>query len=185
MVRRYELTDPRFALTEDLLPRNGRRGAQRDDHRTTLNGVFWLPHTGAQWREVPERYGKWASTTGSGAGGRAARSTASWNDCAWGSIRGAASTTTCGASTRPRSGPAARRRGIEAVIPTHKDRRRNPQSEKETYRRRNVVERCANWLKENRRLGTRHGKPAVHFPAMAEWAMIRRCLRPLDSSDRP
>lgn len=23
-----------------------------------LNGIFWMLHTGAQWRELPERYGK-------------------------------------------------------------------------------------------------------------------------------
>ena len=61
MVRRYELSDQAFALLEDLLPRNGRRGGQWNDHRTTLNGIFWILHTGAQWRELPERYGKWPS----------------------------------------------------------------------------------------------------------------------------
>jgi hypothetical protein len=39
MVRRYELTDTQYALIEDLLPKNGRRGAQWNDHRITLNGV--------------------------------------------------------------------------------------------------------------------------------------------------
>src|SRR5262249_39587200 len=37
------------------------RGAQWNDHRTTLNGIVWLLHTNAQWREVPQRYGKWHS----------------------------------------------------------------------------------------------------------------------------
>jgi transposase len=57
MVRSYELTDTQYTLIEALLPRNGRRGARWNDHRTTLNGISWLLHTGAQWREVPERYG--------------------------------------------------------------------------------------------------------------------------------
>ena len=61
MSRRYELTDNQYALIEDLLPRNGRRGGQWNDHRTTLNGIFWMLHTGAQWRELPERYGNWKS----------------------------------------------------------------------------------------------------------------------------
>src|SRR3954454_22513276 len=61
MVRPYELTDTQYSLIEDLLPVNGRRGARWNDHRSTLNGIFWLLHTGAQWREVPERYGKWSS----------------------------------------------------------------------------------------------------------------------------
>jgi hypothetical protein len=46
-----------------------------------------------------------------------------------------------------------------------------------TYRRRNVVERCVGWLKENRRLGTRHEKLAVSFTAMAKWAIVRRYFR--------
>ena len=40
MVRRYEMTDPQFALVEDLLPVNGRRGGQWNDHRATLHGIF-------------------------------------------------------------------------------------------------------------------------------------------------
>ena len=60
-MRRYELTDERYHLIADLLPANGRRGGQWLDHRTVLNGIFWILHTGAQWREMPERYGKWQS----------------------------------------------------------------------------------------------------------------------------
>lgn len=61
MVRRYELTDEDFALIEDLLPKNGKRGGQWNDHRQTLNGIFWILYTGAHWRELPERYGKRSS----------------------------------------------------------------------------------------------------------------------------
>ncbi len=60
-MRRYELTDEQFELISDLLPPNGRRGGQWNDHRTTLNGMFWILHSGAQWREMPDRYGKWKS----------------------------------------------------------------------------------------------------------------------------
>ena len=60
-MRRYELTDEQYVLISDLLPLNGRRGGQWNDHRTTLNGIFWILHSGAQWREMPERYGKWKS----------------------------------------------------------------------------------------------------------------------------
>jgi transposase len=77
-----------------------------------------------------------------------------------------------------------RRRGIQAVIPTRKDQRKNPRFDKATYRQRNVVERCVGWLKENRRLATRFEKLAVNFLAMVKLAMIRRCLRLLDSPDR-
>ena len=77
------------------------------------------------------------------------------------------------------------RRGIAAVIPTRKDQRANPRFARETYRRRNVVERCVGWLKENRRLATRHEKLALHYLGVVKLAMIRRCLRLLaDPSDR-
>ena len=62
--RPYELTHQQYARIEDLLPTNGRRGGQWNDHRTTLDGIGWILHTGAQWRELPSRYGKWKSVYG-------------------------------------------------------------------------------------------------------------------------
>jgi transposase len=56
MTRRSELTDPQFALIEDLLPATGKPGGQWNDHRTTLDRILWILHTGAQWRERPDRY---------------------------------------------------------------------------------------------------------------------------------
>lgn len=29
------------------------------DHRTIINGILWVLRTGAPWRDLPERYGKW------------------------------------------------------------------------------------------------------------------------------
>jgi len=60
-MRRYELSENQYKLIEDLLPAKGLRGGQWKDHRTVLNGIFWILHSGAQWRELPERYGKWQS----------------------------------------------------------------------------------------------------------------------------
>ena len=84
----------------------------------------------------------------------------------------------------PRIRAYLRRRRIKAVIPTRSDQRADPRFDPTLYRRRNVVERCVGWLKENRRLGTRHEKLAVTFTAMAQLAIVRRCFRLLDSSDR-
>ena len=39
-MRRYELTKEPFGPIEDLTPMNGRPGAQWNDHRTTLTGIF-------------------------------------------------------------------------------------------------------------------------------------------------
>jgi transposase len=85
-----------------------------------------------------------------------------------------------------------RRRGIKGVVPS----RRRPARwrpklgrpygfDRTADRRRTVIERCVNWLKENRRLGTRYEKLAVNFLAMVKLAMIRLCLRKLRSPDRP
>ncbi|KPK65079.1 MAG: hypothetical protein AMK73_04010 [Planctomycetes bacterium SM23_32] len=82
-----------------------------------------------------------------------------------------------------------RRHRIAAVIPQRSDQRerhrgRPLQLDKDSYRRRNVIERCIGWLKTCRRLATRFEKLAVHFLAMVKLAIIRRYLRILDSSDR-
>ena len=70
------------------------------------------------------------------------------------------------------------------MIPTRKDQRSNPRFDKASYKRRNVVERCMGWLKENRRVGSRHEKLAVNYLAMVNLAMIRRCFRILESPDK-
>lgn len=58
--RRYEMTDEAWARIGPLLPKQG-RGGRWNDHRTTLNGMFWVLNSGAPWRDLPERYGRWQS----------------------------------------------------------------------------------------------------------------------------
>jgi transposase len=57
---RYELTDDEWNLLKGLFPRQ-KRGGKWNDHRTTLNGMLWILRSGAPWRDLPERYGKWKS----------------------------------------------------------------------------------------------------------------------------
>ena len=64
MNRRYEQTDEGLALIADLLPATDKPGGRWADHRVVLNGIPWVLHTGAQWREVPERYGPWGTVYG-------------------------------------------------------------------------------------------------------------------------
>jgi transposase len=56
---RWELTEEQWGLVEPVL-REARRADNRDrpwhDTRSVLNGVFWVLGTGAQWRELPEKY---------------------------------------------------------------------------------------------------------------------------------
>ncbi len=56
--RRHELTDEAYERIEPLLPKQ-RPGGRWNDHRVVLNGMFWILNSGTQWRDMPERYGKW------------------------------------------------------------------------------------------------------------------------------
>ena len=75
------------------------------------------------------------------------------------------------------------RRGIEAVIPSRSNQPRVRIS-KRKYRGRNVVERCIGWLKWCRRVATRYEKLAESDLAMVTLAIIQRCNRLLEPSDR-
>jgi transposase len=75
-----------------------------------------------------------------------------------------------------------KRHRISAVIPTRNNpnesaQQRDPNFDKATYRRRNIIERCIGWMKESRRIVTRFEKLAVNFTAMIKLAMIDRCFR--------
>lgn len=59
MVRRHELTDAAWARIEPLLPVNTGPGGRWRDHRQVINGILWKIRTGADWRDIPERYGPW------------------------------------------------------------------------------------------------------------------------------
>ncbi len=59
-MKRHELRDEQWALIEPLVPPSGARtGRPSRDRRTLLNGIFWILHTGAPWRDLPERFGPW------------------------------------------------------------------------------------------------------------------------------
>ena len=57
---RGDLSDVQWNLIESLLPRQ-KRGGKWNDHRLMFDGILWVLRTGAPWRDLPERYGKWQS----------------------------------------------------------------------------------------------------------------------------
>ncbi len=77
-----------------------------------------------------------------------------------------------------------RRRGIPHTIPERKDQKerragrpgRRPGFDWEAYRRRNVVERCVNRLKQWRGIATRYEKRAVNYRAMVVIASLMMWL---------
>lgn len=58
--KRYELSQTQWERIAPLLP--GKRsdpGRTGGDNRLFVNGCLWVLRSGAHWRDVPERYGKW------------------------------------------------------------------------------------------------------------------------------
>jgi transposase len=55
-----DLSEAAWLMLEHLLPaERGRKGRPAHDNRTIVNGILWRIRTGATWRHVPEKYGKW------------------------------------------------------------------------------------------------------------------------------
>jgi transposase len=69
------------------------------------------------------------------------------------------------------------RHHIGPVIPTRKDQPPDPNFDKPSYRKRNIIERVIGWFKECRALGTRYDKLAVNYLALWIVANIHRLLR--------
>lgn len=76
-----------------------------------------------------------------------------------------------------------RRRGIAATIPERRDQQNNrarrgshggrpPAFDPTAYKRRNVVERCFNRLKQFRAIATRYDKTALSYQAMIDLATL-------------
>jgi transposase len=55
-----ELTDKQWEVIEPILPKSkskpGKRGRPPVNKRGVFNGILWILRTGAQWREMPNRY---------------------------------------------------------------------------------------------------------------------------------
>lgn len=70
--------------------------------------------------------------------------------------------------------------GILPIIPSKSNEDRDArfvEFDKDTYRRRNIVERVIGWLNECRRILTRFEKRARNFLGMLKWAFIQWYLK--------
>ena len=57
---RYAVTDEQWDRLAHLLPgRRGQPGRPARDNRLFLDAVIWVARTGAPWRDLPERFGRW------------------------------------------------------------------------------------------------------------------------------
>lgn len=58
--RRYEISDENWERIQDLLPGKARDpGRTAADNRRFINAVLWIARSGAPWRDLPERYGRY------------------------------------------------------------------------------------------------------------------------------
>ena len=62
--------------------------------------------------------------------------------------------------------------GAEAVIPPKANRKTKREYDKHLYKERNLAERFINWIKQHRRVATRHEKTARNFMGFVHVAAI-------------
>ena len=67
--------------------------------------------------------------------------------------------------------------GMQAVIPSKRDRKRPIPHDKEAYRLRNRIERCFGKLKQFRRIATRYDRADTHFLAFIHIACAMLWMR--------
>lgn len=58
----HAISDEDWARIKDLLPgQPGQHGKVAKDNRLFIDAVLWSAKTGAPWRDLPARFGKWNS----------------------------------------------------------------------------------------------------------------------------
>jgi len=64
--RRHELRDDEWDRIKVYFETKLQKGKGRppSDPRTILNGIIWIAKSGAAWRDIPERYGKYNTVYG-------------------------------------------------------------------------------------------------------------------------
>lgn len=60
-MQRHALTDEQWSRIADLFPPPKPIGRPPRDRREVLDGIFWILNTGSPWRDLPERFGAWAT----------------------------------------------------------------------------------------------------------------------------
>ena len=61
-MNRGDLTNEQWEQLKPVLPpQKPHTGRPALEHRAVLNGILWVLRTGAPWRDLPDRYGKWTT----------------------------------------------------------------------------------------------------------------------------
>ena len=73
-------------------------------------------------------------------------------------------------------------RGIEPVIPPRSNRKTTIEYDREAYKRRNLIKRCVNRLKQFRRIATRYEKTARAYLSMPSIAAARLWIKTVNTA---
>jgi transposase len=64
-MKRHEVREEEWAILDPLIPKSdAKTGRPPRNRRQMLNGILWILSTGAQWRDLPERFGPWETVYG-------------------------------------------------------------------------------------------------------------------------
>ena len=74
------------------------------------------------------------------------------------------------------------KRGIEPAIPPRSNRKAMIDYDREAYKRRNLIERCVNQLKQFRRIATRYEKTARAYLSMLCIAATRLWIKTVNTA---
>ena len=74
------------------------------------------------------------------------------------------------------------KQGIEPVIPPRSNRKTPVDHDREAYKRRNLIERCVNRLKQFRRIATRYDKTARAYLSMLCIAAARLWIKTVNTA---
>jgi transposase len=184
MAKRYELNDQQWARIADMLPgKKSDPGRTARDNRLFVDGVLWVLRSGAQWDELPERYGKHILGRSRGglttkihlladALGRPLRFLLTGgqvheSQTAEAMLDGVEGDAVIADKAYDSNAirQTVKAAGMKAVIPANRSRKKRIRHDKALYRERNRIERCFNKLKHFRRLATRYDRRARHFLA--------------------
>ena len=146
-----KLSEKQWSILQPLLPKQdySRGGRPRAEDKKTVEGIIWVLTTGAQWNEVPVKYGS---------GRTCWRRFTQW-------LREALSRRTI----RPYI-PKRRKKG-EREEPSYNN------TIQQFYATRWIVERTNAWLQNYRRITVRWDRFADSYEAFIELACILICLR--------
>lgn len=62
---RHRLTDEQWEMIADLFPPAAKTGRPPTDRRQVVDGILWIMHAGAPWRDLPEEeFGPWETVYG-------------------------------------------------------------------------------------------------------------------------